>query len=84
MGSVSEASFLDSISEESKIQPFYLESYDSLLVGTVPELQSPRTSGRTDGQHLGRQNVREYGDCWMEVRAMAKQPSNFFRETRNH
>jgi len=61
------------------VSPAFSEAQESLLAASMDELQNANTlnAGRSeeakDDERVGK------GDCWVELRANAKQPGGFFR-----
>jgi hypothetical protein len=60
----------------------FSEAQESLLAGSLDELQS------TNILVSGAENVKSddrigNGDCWVEVRASLKRPSNFLQRTKS-
>jgi hypothetical protein len=57
------------------------ESQESLLAGSLPELQSTHVVSQGDKMTTSGDTKIGNGDCWVEVRSNVKRPSGFFKKS---
>jgi hypothetical protein len=62
----------------TKVSSAFSEAQDSLLAGSLNELQSTNTLS-VDGEKVKYDDRIGQADCWVEVRANLKSPSGFFK-----
>jgi hypothetical protein len=69
------------VTESDCILPWHVEGREAVLEGTEPKLQSKRVMSTTD-EHI--QDARmNHGNCWEEVRVIAKQPQKHIGSIRS-
>jgi len=69
------------VTECDDILPWHVEGKEAVLEGTEPKLQSKRVMSTTDDHiHDARMNQ---GNCWEEVRVIAKQPQKLIGTIRS-
>ena len=59
----------------------FSEAQESLLAGSLDELQSANVLASGGGSSVSDKRI-DNGDCWVEVRASLKQPTNYWQRTK--
>ena len=70
----------ESTSEEWVPSIHFDESQQSLLAGSLPELQSTHVVSQGDKMTTSGDSKIGKGDCWVEVRSNVKRPSGFLKK----